>query len=75
MKRSPFCHHPGSDEIVQDLAQAKKVAKKIGFPVIIKAAAGGGGKGMRIARSLVQLEEQFGLAQTEAQAAFNDPSL
>jgi acetyl-CoA carboxylase, biotin carboxylase subunit len=75
MKRAHLPIIPGSDEIVQDLAQAKKVAKKIGFPVIIKAVAGGGGKGMRIARSLAQLEEQFGLAQTEAKAAFNDPSL
>ena len=75
MKRAHVPIIPGSDEIVQDLGQARKVAKKIGFPVIIKAAAGGGGKGMRIARSLAQLEEQFGLAQTEAKAAFNDPSL
>ncbi len=75
MKRAHLPIIPGSDEIVQDLVQAKKVAKKIGFPVIIKAAAGGGGRGMRIARSLAQLEEQFGLAQTESQAAFNDSSL
>jgi acetyl-CoA carboxylase, biotin carboxylase subunit len=75
MKKAHLPIIPGSDEIVQDIVQARKVAKKIGFPVIIKAAAGGGGKGMRIARSLAQLEEQFGLAQTEAKAAFNDPSL
>ncbi len=75
MKKAHLPIIPGSDEIVQDLVQAKKTAKKIEFPVIIKAAAGGGGKGMRIARSLAQLEEQFGLAQTEAKAAFNDPSL
>ncbi|MEN6311460.1 MAG: ATP-grasp domain-containing protein, partial [Acidobacteriota bacterium] len=55
--------------------EAKKIAAKIGFPVIIKAAAGGGGKGMRICRSSVQLEEQFPIAQGEAKAAFGDPSL
>jgi acetyl-CoA carboxylase biotin carboxylase subunit len=66
---------PGSDKVIEDLAEAKKTAKKIDFPVILKAAAGGGGKGMRIARSQAQLEEQFTLAQTEARAAFNDASI
>jgi acetyl-CoA carboxylase biotin carboxylase subunit len=75
MKKAHLPIIPGSDEIVQDLADAKKIVKKIGYPVIIKAAAGGGGKGMRIARSQTQLEEQFGPAQTEANAAFSDPSL
>jgi acetyl-CoA carboxylase biotin carboxylase subunit len=75
MKKAHVPIIPGSDELVRDLADARKIVKKIGYPVIIKAAAGGGGKGMRIARSQTQLEEQFGLAQTEANAAFNDPSL
>jgi len=75
MRRAHLPVLPGSDEIVQDLADAKKIAKKMGYPVILKAAAGGGGKGMRIARTRAQLEEQFGLAQNEAKAAFNDPSL
>jgi acetyl-CoA carboxylase biotin carboxylase subunit len=66
---------PGSEEVVRDLAEAKKFAKRMGFPVILKAAAGGGGKGMRIARTRAQLEEQFGLAQNEAKAAFSDASL
>jgi acetyl-CoA carboxylase, biotin carboxylase subunit len=66
---------PGSDQVIEDLAEAKKTAQKIGFPVIIKAAAGGGGKGMRICRSSAQLEEQLPIAQGEAKAAFNDPSL
>ncbi len=65
----------GSDEIVQDIPEAKKIAKKMGYPVILKAAAGGGGKGMRIVRTPAQLEEQLSLAQNEARAAFNDPSL
>jgi acetyl-CoA carboxylase biotin carboxylase subunit len=66
---------PGSDKGVEDANEAKKIAAKIGFPVILKAAAGGGGKGMRICRSSVQLEEQFPIAQGEAKAAFGDPSL
>jgi acetyl-CoA carboxylase biotin carboxylase subunit len=75
MKRARLPVLPGSDEVVQDLAEAKKIAKRMGYPVILKAAAGGGGKGMRIARTRAQLEEQFGLAQNEAKSAFNDASL
>ncbi len=66
---------PGSDKILDDLGEAKKIALKIGYPVIIKAAAGGGGKGMRIANSAGQLEEQFPIAMNEAKAGFGDPSL
>jgi len=66
---------PGSDKVLDDLSEAKKIAQKIEYPVIIKAAAGGGGKGMRIANSAAQLEEQFPIAMNEAKAAFGDPSL
>jgi acetyl-CoA carboxylase biotin carboxylase subunit len=66
---------PGSDKVLEDPAEAKKVAQKIGFPVILKASAGGGGKGMRICRNPVHLEEQFPIAQNEAKNAFGDPSL
>ena len=75
MKKAGLPILPGSDKTIDDLAEAKKIAAKIGFPVIIKAAAGGGGKGMRICRSASQLEDQFPIAQGEAKAAFNDPSL
>jgi acetyl-CoA carboxylase biotin carboxylase subunit len=75
MKRARVPIISGSDEVVQDLSAAKKIAQKMGFPVILKAAAGGGGKGMRIVRTPAQLEEQFSLAQNEARSAFNDPSL
>jgi acetyl-CoA carboxylase biotin carboxylase subunit len=75
MKKAGLPVLPGSDKSVEDANEAKKIAAKIGFPVIIKAAAGGGGKGMRICRSSVQLEEQFPIAQGEAKAAFGDPSL
>jgi acetyl-CoA carboxylase biotin carboxylase subunit len=66
---------PGSDKILEDAAEAKKTAQKIGFPVIIKAAAGGGGRGMRICRNAAHLEEQFPIAQNEAKNSFGDPSL
>ena len=66
---------PGSDKVLDDLAEAKKIALKIEYPIIIKASAGGGGKGMRIANSPAQLEEQFPIAMNEAKAAFGDPSL
>lgn len=66
---------PGNDKIIEDISEAKKCAQKIGYPVIFKAAAGGGGKGMRVARSPSQLEEQFSIAQNEAKTAFGDSSL
>jgi len=66
---------PGSDEIIVDLTEAKKQAKKIGYPVILKASSGGGGKGMRVVRTPSQMEEQYPIAQNEAKASFGDPSL
>jgi acetyl-CoA carboxylase, biotin carboxylase subunit len=75
MKKAGLPVLPGSDKAVEDVNEAKKIAAKIGFPVIIKAAAGGGGKGMRICRSSVQLEEQLPIAMGEAKAAFGDSSL
>lgn len=75
MKKAHLPIIPGSDEVIESLSQAKRIAKKMGFPAILKAAAGGGGKGMRIVRTPVQLEEQLTLAQNEARASFNDPSL
>lgn len=75
MRRAKVPIVQGSDMIVDALPEAKKIAKKMGYPIILKAAAGGGGRGMRIARSPSQLDEQFALAQNEAKAAFNDASL
>jgi len=66
---------PGAMEPLRDVNEAIQVANGIGFPVMIKAAAGGGGKGMRLARNSGELEEGFRLAQSEAQSAFGDPSL
>ncbi len=66
---------PGSDGIIEDLAEAKKMAESIGYPVIIKATAGGGGKGMRLAWSPDEFERQFQMARTEAEAAFGNGSV
>ena len=75
MKKARLPVTPGSDTIVADLAEAKKMAQKIKYPIILKAAAGGGGKGMRIVRTPASLEEQLSIAQYEAKAAFGDSSL
>ena len=75
MKKVKLPVIPGTNEIIEDLSEAKKAAQKIGYPVILKAAAGGGGKGMRVVRSATQLEEQFSIAQNEAKSAFGDSSL
>jgi acetyl-CoA carboxylase biotin carboxylase subunit len=66
---------PGSEGVINDLKEAKKIISSIGYPVILKAVAGGGGKGMRIVYSSSQLEDAFQLAQSEAEAAFGNPSL
>src|SRR6185295_13021360 len=63
---------PGSDGGIASEEEAKKVAKKIGYPVLIKAAAGGGGRGMKVARSAEELGEAFGTARAEAKAAFGN---
>jgi len=60
----------GSEGIIEDQTQAEVVALKIGFPVILKAAAGGGGRGMRVVRSVEELRSSFGTAQREATHAF-----
>lgn len=66
---------PGTEEAIQDVAEAKKRAVEIGFPVLIKAAAGGGGKGMRIVEQPGDFEEQMQLAISEATSAFGDGSV
>ncbi|MGE5412080.1 MAG: acetyl/propionyl/methylcrotonyl-CoA carboxylase subunit alpha, partial [Clostridiales bacterium] len=66
---------PGSDGIVKDVKEAKKIAYEIGYPVIIKATAGGGGKGMRIAWDEESFEKQFQTACSEAESAFGNPDV
>jgi len=63
---------PGSDGPVGDVAAAIEAAEAIGFPVLIKAAAGGGGRGMKVAADRASLEEAFRTARGEAEAAFGD---
>jgi len=75
MKKAKLPIIPGSDQTIDDLNEANKIAEKIGYPVILKAASGGGGKGMRIVKSSAKLEEQFAIAQGEAKAAFGNPAL
>ena len=66
---------PGSDGGITEDDEAKKVAAKIGFPVIIKAAAGGGGRGMKVARTEDELSYALSAARTEAKAAFGDDAV
>ncbi len=66
---------PGSDGLIDDDATALRVAHEIGFPVLIKATAGGGGKGMRIASNDLALKAALSQARTEAQAAFGNPGV
>ncbi len=66
---------PGSDGRVDDPAEARRIAAAIGFPVMIKAAAGGGGRGIRIAHSLEEFETLMPQASAEAKAAFGDGGL
>jgi acetyl-CoA carboxylase biotin carboxylase subunit len=72
MKAAGLPMVPGSDGIIADVDEAAGIAREIGFPVIIKAAAGGGGRGMRIAWDEKTLRLGFGIAQAEAGAAFNN---
>jgi acetyl-CoA carboxylase biotin carboxylase subunit len=66
---------PGSNGLVEDEERAVRVAKDIGFPVILKASAGGGGRGMRIVRQAKDVAQSYRAAQAEAQAAFGVPDV
>ena len=66
---------PGIDEAITDVKKAKEIAKEIGFPILIKASAGGGGKGMRIVEKENDLESQMNRAISEATSAFGDGSV
>jgi acetyl-CoA carboxylase biotin carboxylase subunit len=66
---------PGVDEAITDVQAAKIVAAEVGFPVLIKASAGGGGKGMRLVNNVEEFEEQMQLAQSEARSSFGDDAV
>lgn len=72
MKKAGVPTIPGSDGVIKDLKTAKEIAFSIGFPVMIKASAGGGGKGMRFVHNPDDFEKLFILAQNEAQSSFNN---
>lgn len=66
---------PGTEEAITDIPEAKKIANEIGFPILIKASAGGGGKGMRIVENAAEFESQMDRAISEATNAFGDGSV
>ncbi len=75
MKEAGIPVVPGSCGIINDVEEGKKIAYEIGYPVLIKASAGGGGRGMRIANSEDKFEESYYTAKNEAKAAFLDDSV
>ncbi|MEM9049199.1 MAG: acetyl-CoA carboxylase biotin carboxylase subunit [Pseudomonadota bacterium] len=75
MKRLGVPCVPGSEGGLADLATAQAVAEEIGFPVLIKAAAGGGGRGMKVARAADEVESAWSTARAEAKAAFGDDAV
>lgn len=75
MKKNGVPTVPGSDGIVKDEKEALKIAHQIGYPVIVKAAAGGGGKGMRIAHTDMSLLNAYNTAKVEAEKAFGNPNV
>ncbi|APF18882.1 acetyl-CoA carboxylase, biotin carboxylase [Caldithrix abyssi DSM 13497] len=75
MKKSGVPVVPGSEGVVESLEQGIKIAGEVGYPIILKAVSGGGGRGMRIIRSEDEFESNFQMAQAEARGAFGDPSM
>jgi acetyl-CoA carboxylase biotin carboxylase subunit len=75
MRQSGVPVIPGSEGVVSTFEEARTVASQVGYPVILKAVAGGGGKGMRICRDVAELERGFHIASGEAANAFSNPDL
>jgi acetyl-CoA carboxylase biotin carboxylase subunit len=75
MKEAGVPVTPGSDGIVESEDEALKIAKKIGYPVLVKAVSGGGGRGMRLAENELELKTGFVMAQSESQVTFGDNRL
>lgn len=72
MKRAGVPVIPGSDGAIKDVNMAKELAEEMGYPVILKAAAGGGGRGMRVVEKAADLEKAYWSAESEATSAFGD---
>lgn len=66
---------PGTEDPLKSVEEAKQIAARIGFPVLIKASAGGGGKGMRVVENMESLEDQMRMAKSEAMSAFGDDAV
>ena len=75
MKKSGVPTIPGSDGLITELGEAKKIAKKVGYPVILKATAGGGGRGMRVIWKEEEIEPLWASARQEAGAAFGNDGM
>ena len=75
MKKAGVPVIPGSDGSINNFEEAKKVSKEIGYPIILKAAAGGGGKGIRIVESEEELENAYNIVKQEAKVSFNDDEI
>lgn len=75
MKNSGVPVVMGSEGVVESLEQTKKIAKEIGYPIILKASSGGGGKGIRIAYSEEELIKEYNIVKNEAKISFNDDSV
>lgn len=74
-KKAGVAIPPGSDDIVKDEQQAREIAREIGYPVLVKAVAGGGGRGMRVAHNDFSLVKGFHAAKSEAESAFGNPGV
>lgn len=66
---------PGTDADLEDIGEVRRIAGELGFPVMLKASAGGGGKGLRLVRSAGDIDSAYREARSEAQNAFNDPAV
>ena len=75
MKKAGVPVVPGSDGLVTSLEEAKKIAKQVGYPVMLKASAGGGGKGIRLVRDANEIENAYHMVRQEAKNAFNDDEI
>lgn len=75
MRKAGVAVIPGSEGVVSSFEEASEIAQEIGYPVMLKAIAGGGGKGMRVCRDIAELERGFHIASTEAANAFGNPDL
>ena len=75
MKKAGVPVVPGSEGVISSISEAIKIVEKIGYPVILKASAGGGGKGIRVAHTEEELIKEYDLVKQEAKNSFSDDSI